>query len=126
MRRILAASVLLAPMLFTAAASASQPAIDDANASTPIRPISTGVIPAHVLYSPNIEFPTSVSSDLKFVVQLNVDELGKPHDVLVVNSINPDLDASVATAVRQFRFRPATLDKQAVAVPLTLTLVVKR
>jgi len=126
MRRILAASILLTPMLFTAAASASQPAIDDATASTPSRPISTGVIPAHVLYSPNIELPTSISSNLQFVVQLNVDEFGKPHDVLVINSVNPDLNSTVATAVRQFRFRPATLDNQAVAVPLTLTLVVRR
>ena len=127
MRRILIASVLLSPLFFTAAAVASQTATE-APASTPARPISTGVKQAHVLYSPNIDLPASaiLPNDAEFVLKLNVDENGKPQDVEVVKSLNPDVDASVAAAVRQFRFRPATLDKQPIATDMTLTVVMER
>jgi hypothetical protein len=36
------------------------------------------------------------------------------------------LDASVAAAVRQFRFRPATLDNQPVTADMTLDVFVQR
>jgi TonB family protein len=127
MRRILIASVLLSPLFFTPSAVASQTATEAA-ASTPVRPISTGVKQARVLDSPNIDLPASANlpNDTEFVLKLNVDENGKPQDVEVVKSLNPDVDASVAAAVRQFRFRPATLDKQPIATDMTLTVVMER
>jgi hypothetical protein len=36
------------------------------------------------------------------------------------------LNAPVIEAVRKFRFRPATLDKQAIEVPLSLTVTVQK
>jgi len=60
------------------------------------------------------------------VLELNLDEQGKPEDIQVVKSVNPTLDADVVDAVRQFRWRPAKLDHQPVATDLTLKVVVKR
>jgi hypothetical protein len=118
MRRILAASVLLVPVFVSAAALASQPVFDEA-ASTTSRPISTGVNPAHVIYSPNIDLsPAAVGTlpvDATVVLTLNVDAKGLTHY----------LDGPVAAAVRQYRFRPATLDNQPVSAPMTLTVVVQ-
>lgn len=130
MRHIIATSLLIVPMLLPAAAVASQPATDD-SASTSLRPVSTGVIPAHVIYSPNVELPSTaaaetIPNEAEVVVQLNVDKRGATHDVEVVKSINPELDAPVVAAVNKFRFRPATLDNQPVEVPMTLTVVVQR
>ena len=127
MRRILAASILLSPLFFTALAVASTPA-NDASASTPARPVSTGVIPAHVLYSTGIELPStaSIPNDAEVVLELNVGEDGKARDIEVVKSINPQLDAPVVAAVRKFRFSPAKLDNQAISVPLSLTIMVQR
>lgn len=128
MRRILATSVLLSPLFFSAAVFASQP-IDDASAPTPARPLSTGVKPAHVLYSPNVELPSATVETLPYdaevILKLNVDENGQAQDVQVVKSPSPLLDEPVAELVRQSRFRPATLDNQPVATPMTLTVVVQ-
>jgi len=90
--------------------------------------VSTGVIPAQVLYAPNIDLPfnESIPNNAEVVLQLNVDEKGRAEDVQVVKSPNPELDAPVAEAVRKSRFRPAALDHQAIAVPMTLTVVVQR
>ena len=127
MRRILVASVLLSPLFFTAVASASKPVADDA-ASTPV---STGVKPAHILSSATVEIQT-VTPDIaafrqaEVVLSLNVDETGKPTNVQITKSPTVDLDQPVLTAVRKFRFEPATLDNKPVAVPMTLTLEVTR
>ncbi len=128
MRRILAASILVSPLFLTAAAHASQP-VTDAPASTAARPISTGVVPAHVLYSPNIELTPAAAQtlqpDAEVVLTLNVNEKGQAEDVEVVKSPSHYLDGPVAAAVRQYRFRPATLDNQPVTTPMTLTVVVE-
>jgi len=61
--------------------------------------------------------------DAEVVLKLNVDQNGKAQDVQVIKSPNHYLDGPVATAVRQFKFEPATLDNQPVAADLTLTVV---
>jgi len=128
MRRILAATILVSPLFLTAAAHASQP-VTDAPASTATRPISTGVVPAHVLYSPNIDLTPAAAQtltpDAEVVLTLNVNEKGHAEDVEVVKSPSHYLDGPVAAAVRQYRFRPATLDNQPVTTPMTLTVVVE-
>jgi len=127
LRRILAASVLLTPLFLSAAALASQP-VTDASASTATRPVSTGVKPARLLHSTNVDLTPTAAETLPFdaevVLKLNVDENGNAQNVQVIKSPSPVLDAPVAAAVRQFRFRPATLDNQPVATDLTLTVVV--
>jgi len=128
MRRTFIASLLMSPLFLSAAALATPPLTDDSSTSTPARPLSSGVQPAHVLYSHNVAVPTFafVPQNAEFVVHLNVDESGKPQDVQVIKSASPDLDEPVADAVRQFRFRPSTLDKQPVATDMTLTVMVQQ
>ena len=127
MRRIFAASAILSPLFLSAAAFALPPVTDDVTVPTP-RALSTGVKPAHVVYSTDVRFPTDaiIPTDAEFVVHMNVDPSGKPQDVEVVKSPNSGLDAPVAAAVRKFRFSPATLDKQPVAAEMTLTVFVQR
>ncbi|MGA2675012.1 MAG: TonB family protein [Terracidiphilus sp.] len=130
MRRILVASLLLSPMLFTAAAFAS-PAMDDASASTQLLPISTGVKPAKIVHTTNIEFPSdtfseTIPNDTEVVLTMNVDEKGTPQNIQIVRSADKFLDARVLEAVSQFRFRPAMLDKKPIPTDMTLNVVVKR
>jgi TonB family protein len=128
MRRIIAATVLASPFILSAAAFASQP-VTDAPASTPARALSTGVKPAQVLYTPNIDFSPAALETMpngaEVVLTLNVDEKGRAQDVQVVKSPNHYLDEAVAASVRNYRFSPATLDNQPVALPLTLTVLVQ-
>jgi TonB family protein len=127
MRRTFIASVLLSPLFLSAAALATPPATD-ASTFTPTRPLSTGVTQAHVVYAPNVTIPASaiVPSVTEFVLHMKVGEDGKTKNVEIIKSAYPELDGSVATAVRQFRFRPATLDNQPVATEMTLNLLVQR
>jgi len=126
MRRIIAASVLLTPLFISAAALASQP-VTDASASITTRTLSTGVKPARVVYSTNVDLTPAAAETLPFnaevVLKLNVDENGKPQDVQIVKSPSHYLDVPVAAAVRKFKFQPATLDNRPVATDLTLTVV---
>ena len=126
MRRIIAAGILFSPLFITATAIASTPA-SDADALTTARPVSTGVVPAQVLYAASVEVPftASIPNDAEVVLQLNVGEDGQARDIQVVKSDSTKLNAPVIDAVRKFRFRPATLDKQAIEVPLNLTVVVQ-
>lgn len=126
MRHILAAAILLAPMSLTAAAAPSTSA-NDAPAPTQTRPVSTGVTSPRILYSPGIEIRASeltagAPTVSQVVLKLTLDDKGKQQDVQVVKSLNPQVDARVVSAVRQFRFTPATLDRQ--AIPYSLNLVV--
>lgn len=128
MRRILIASALATPMLLTAAAFASSPA-EDAAATAQTRPVSTGVVEPQLLYSTKIlvspETAISMPTDARVVLKLNVDRNGMTQGIQVVKSTTPSLDAAVVDAVRQFRWQPATLDKQAIPVDLTLSVLVQ-
>jgi TonB family protein len=129
MRRILIASALLSPLALSAAAVASTPA-SDVTATTQVRPVSTGVKPAHVISSVNIQLPSTPDGSFvnraEVVVHLNVDASGKPQDLEVVKTPSFALNAPVLEAVRQFRFEPATVNNQIVSQPLTLTVVVQK
>ena len=125
MRRILAASLLLSPMVFTASAIASQPTTGDAAASTPVVRISTGVtapklIQSNTVVIPGDAFDNVIPQPAEVSLTLNVDETGKPQDIQVVKSVNKDLDARVVEAVRKLQWRPGKLDNQAIPVDMTL------
>jgi TonB family protein len=128
MRRILAASVLLSPLLFTASAVASQP-IDDSSASTAIRPVSTGVTSPKIVRSTDIvltpEIAGTIPAEAEVVLKLNVDEQGNPEDIQILKSDSALLGERVMDAVREFRWRPATLDNQPIPVGLTLNVLVQ-
>jgi TonB family protein len=130
MRFILAASLLLSPMLYAASAAASQPRTD-ASAANQLLRISSGVTVPAVLDSTDVHIASDANArlspvDSKVVVNLWVDAQGKPQGVRVVKSLYPDLDAHVVAAVRQFHFHPAKLDNQPVAQNMDLVVSVKR
>lgn len=127
MRRTFIASILLSPLFLSATAHASQPVTDPVT-PTSIRALSTGVKPARVLSPTSISIPASVivPSNAEFVLHLSVTPDGRAQDVQVIKSASVELDETVAAAVRQFRFRPATLDNQPVATDMTLNVFVQR
>lgn len=54
------------------------------------------------------------------VVELLVDRQGRPQEISVVESSNPDLDAAVLRAIRQWQFSPAQRKGQAVQTKIKL------
>jgi TonB family protein len=130
MRRIIVASLLLSPALFTASAVASQPATDDAAASTTIRRISTGVVAPHLLKSTNFDIPADafdaiLPPNAEVGLKVNIDEQGNARDIQVIKPVNADLDARVVAAVSKLRFTPAKLDNQVIPLDIDLNVVVK-
>ena len=129
MRRILVTSLMLVPMLLPAAAVASQSA-NESSAPTPARRLSTGVTLPKIVYTTDVSMPSDsfdqiTPTEAKVVLSLNVDAQGKAQNVQVVNSVNAKLDEHVIDAVRQFRWRPGTLDNQPVPVDLNLIVYVR-
>jgi len=103
---------------------ASQPVTESTTSTQPLR-ISSGVVWPKLISEP--EFKVS-SSDFagqnmatqKVVVRFTVDESGRPQNVHVEKSVNPIVDERVLNAVRQYRYLPATLNNQRVAVHINL------
>ena len=83
--------------------------------------IGGSVHPPIVLYSANPEFSEQARRE-KFSgevqVYLWVDENGDPKHVRVVRGVGKGLDEKAVEAVRQYKFRPATLNGKAVTVDL--------
>ena len=123
MRRTLS-GLLLSSMFLTAAAYAS-PASDDVSAST--LPVSTGVIPPRALNTLNITrpsgftgYPTPVNSMI--TVTFTVNEAGEPRDIQIVKGANPYWNSSVAHAVQNLRYQPATMNHLAIPVVVKLNV----
>jgi TonB family protein len=122
------AIILLSSFLAPAAVHA---ATTDATPSGTAIHISTGVIGPAVINSSRFSVTpdalAGVNEDKPSVVlALRVNEKGLPENVRIVHAVSPRIDEQVLDAVRDFRFTPATLDKQAVPVDLHLTVVVQR
>ena len=129
MRPILAASLLLSPMLLTASAVASQPKVDPA-ATSPNPAISTGVTAPEILNTQTIRiqpnaYDKTAAPEEQVVLQLKVDDKGQVQHVQVLKSTNPHFDARVIEAIQKSHFRPAKLDNQAVPMELSLVVVVQ-
>jgi len=146
MRRILVASLFVSTVLLNAqTATKGQSGTLEARGETPNaltapaavapatdmtatasgRRISTGVIAPKLVKAANIvvattDFNTPDLGSQKMVVSLVVDEKGTPQNVQIVKSVNPDVDARVLAAVRDYHFAPATLDDQPVPIDLSL------
>ncbi len=93
--------------------------------------VTTGVIAPAVINSGDFTVSADALSGVytdkpAVVLSLRVNEKGMAQNVRVVRSLNAKVDAQVLEAVRDFRFRPATLDQQPVPVDLQLTVFVKR
>ena len=122
------AVILMSSLLAPAAVYAGS---TDATPSAPAIRVTTGVIPPAVIYSSNFTVTADALAGVgvekpSVVLALTVNEKGFAQDVRVVRSVNPRVDAQVLAAVRDFKFRPATLDQQPVPVDLNLTVVVQR
>ena len=143
MRSLIFATLALSPMLLQAQAnSPAQPqtqvlqsslerpdnlAGDRSAAATSPR-VSTGVVAPRVTHTTDIAttdewYTRRAAFDNKVVVEMLVDATGVPSDLKVVNSLGADMDKNVLTAVSQYRFKPGTLDRQPVAVPLKLEIL---
>ena len=133
MRPILAASLLLSPMLLTASAVASQPKVDNTatSPSSAVSPaISTGVTAPEILDTQTLRiqpnaYDKTAAPEEQVVLQLKVDDKGRAQNIQVVKSTNPHFDARVIEAVQRSHFRPAKLDNQAVPMELSLVVVIQ-
>jgi TonB family protein len=99
------------------------PALTDAR-------VSTGVISPKLLHTVSVSTEGDLASALRnfervAIVDLIVDEDGKPSDLKVTKSVGPTMDRNVLAAVSQFRFTPGTLDNQPTAVPVALEVIMR-
>jgi TonB family protein len=129
MRRILAISTLLSSLALPAAAFASTP-VDDASAPTPIR-VSTGVTEPVLVNSAYLSVPVgysieAVPNDAQVSLFLTIDEKGQPENIQVTKSYNKFWDARVIETVREFHFKPATVDNEPTPVDMNLVVNITR
>ncbi len=108
-------------------ALAAAPPATDVSASTHSHQVTTGVIAPKLIKESKITVATTdfYTQDLasQFVLlHLLVDENGKPQNVQVIKSANPQVDSRVLAAVRDYRFSPATLDHQTIPLQLDLRI----
>jgi len=99
----------------------------DVSATPRPRRISTGVIGPKLISEPNLhvskaDFPTADLATQHAVVSFRVDENGAPQNVHLLKSAGQIVDERVMQAVRQYRFAPATLDDQVVAMDVNLVV----
>jgi hypothetical protein len=149
MRKVIAATLALTPMLLHAQANSpaqTQPSPSslqsklikpkefitseaDHVATVPVR-ISTGVVAPKLIHTTAVvsdsdPIRTVFAIDRKTVVQMVVDTTGKPSDLKIVGSLGPVMDKNVLAAVSQYRFTPGTLDGQPAAVPVNLEVTLR-
>jgi TonB family protein len=103
---------------------ASQPVTDDITNNQRLR-ISSGVVWPKLISEPSFKISSSdfMGRNLateQVIVSYTVDESGKPQNVHLTKSVNPVVDERVLNAVRQYRYAPATLNSQKVAVDINL------
>lgn len=126
MRRFVEASVLLATVLFATAAVASSPAT---GARANFKRAGSSIVPAKLVYAPKADFTHELGDGVlrhaDVVLKLNVSETGKAENLRIVKSGDPALNGAVLEAVSNYRFRPATLDRQPVPVAMNLTVKVQ-
>jgi TonB family protein len=129
MRRILVSSLLLSSLTLPAAAFASTP-VDDATAPTPIR-VSTGVTQPVLVNSAYLEIPDGYSidaipNDAQVALSLTINEKGQPENIQVTKSFNKFWDARVIETVREFHFKPGTVDNQPTPVDMNLVVNISK
>ena len=112
----------IAGVLF--AHGASQPVTDTIANSQPLR-ISSGVVWPKLISEPNFKVSSSDFMGMnletqKVIVSFTVDESGTPQNVHLTKSANPFVDERVLNAVRQYRYLPATMSGQKIAVDVNL------
>jgi TonB family protein len=130
-RRIAMAAVATCALLggaATAAALSFDVTPQDGAATAGMAPekiyhVGNGVTPPALTYSVDAEF-TQKAKQAKYqgvsVVQCVVDTHGMPQHVHTVRKLKMGLDEKAIEAVRQYRFKPGTLDGKPVSVAITI------
>jgi len=146
MRLNFLATLVLAPALLHAQASPQQnagtlearavtpaalPAAAPAPTTSKTLRVSTGVQQPVIVHNApvvleGVKLDWEHPQDNKVVLALSIDDKGTVQDLTVLKSYNKSLDERVLTAVRQYRFKPATLDNQPIPVRLELAVVVQQ
>jgi hypothetical protein len=153
MRKVIAATLALTPMLLHAQVNSPAPTQTSRPSTTlqsklvqpkelnaseadhgtahvaPVR-ISTGVVAPKLISTVQIEadsntIPGGFILERKTVVEMKVDATGKPSDLKIVRTLGPAMDHNVLAAVSQYRFTAGTLDGQPTAVPVNLEIVLR-
>jgi TonB family protein len=149
MRKIVLAAVALCPMLIHAQAilpaqpqSAAPNAALVSKLNTPAAPGTPAVAAtptkAAVRVSTGVTFPRLIETSSVLenstwtwapaetsktaVVKLTVDEKGTPSNVQVVRSLGTAMDRDLVAAVSQYRFKPGSLNHEAIPVEVELTV----
>ncbi len=89
--------------------------------------VSTGVTPPRVISVVNFvttSTRSAIAVERKVVVNLNVDETGKPVDLTIAKSAGDILDKDVLATVAKYRFKPGMLDGIPTSVPVKLEVVI--
>ena len=110
----------------------------DAGSDSAIRPpagttalssprVSTGVIGPRLISEPPLkisaaDFEGSEPGLQHLVVAFTVGQDGKPKNVRLLKPVNPALDVRILCAVRRYRFAPATLNDQKIAMDIQMTI----
>jgi hypothetical protein len=92
--------------------------------------VSTGVVRPKLIHSIDVSTERDITSSLMnfervSVVDMVVDETGKPSDLKIVKSLGTTMDKNVLSAVSQYRFTPGMLDHQPTAVPVELQVIMR-
>src|ERR1700683_5598972 len=132
MRKLIVAILSLSSLVLHAQANSPAPTQVASHGPAPqSRRISTGVIAPKLIYKVDVVTDSTgtsrlLSNDCMVVVGMIVDKTGKPSDLKIFKSGgSTGVDASVLTAVSQYRFAPGTVSNQPVAIPVDLQVVIK-
>jgi TonB family protein len=92
--------------------------------------VSTGVVAPKLIHTEDLHRTVVSTGDLTAathaaVVEMVVDEKGKPSGVKILQSAGPGYDQDLLTSVSKYRFQPGTLDGQAAAVPVKLEITIQ-
>lgn len=118
------------PTLQASLAPSSGPLADNSVKSAASGRISTGVVPARLIHSVDLQESSTIghripTSDRMVVLQMTVDASGKPEDLKLVRSSDPYTNRAVMDAVSRFRYQPATISGVAVASPVNLEVTIR-
>jgi len=87
--------------------------------------LTTGIQPPVVIERVNPHYPQSAldaGTSGIVIVETKISEKGNVDEARVVRGLSPELDEAAMEAVKQWKFKPATLDGKPVAVVFNLTI----
>jgi TonB family protein len=130
MRNITVAILSLSSfMLHAQVNSPAQTQVASNGTAQQVRRISTGVVAPKLIYKVDLVADSNgtarlLTDDTKVVVGMIVDKNGKPSDLKILKSAGTGVDASVLTAVSQYRFTPGTVSNEPIDTPVDLEVLI--